>query len=263
MPKLAANLSMMFNEVPFLDRFAAAAAVGFRGVEFQFPYEYPPEELAQCLTDTGLQTALFNLPPGDWAGGERGIAALPGREAEFDAGLDTSLPYAKALGARHLHMLAGIVPPEIDRAKARVTYLRNLHAAADFFAPHGITVLVEPINPRDMPGYFVNTQDAALELLADIGAHNTALQMDLYHCQIVEGDLTTKLRANFPHIGHIQIAGVPERNEPDSGEVNYAYLLELIDCLGYEGWVGCEYWPRGTTIDGLSWSKHYLQGNST
>ena len=258
MPKLAANLSMMFNEVPFLDRFAAAAAAGFRAVEFLFPYEYPPAEVARRLTDNGLQIALFNLPPGDWAGGERGIAALPGREAEFDAGLETALPYAKALGARRLHMLAGLVPPEADRAGARATYLRNLRAAAGFFAPHGITVLAEPINPRDMPGYFINTQHAALELLAAAGAPNTALQMDFYHCQIVEGDLATKLRTNFPYIGHIQIAGVPERHEPDSGEVNYAYLLELIDGLGYHGWVGCEYRPRGATIDGLGWSKSYL-----
>jgi len=256
MPKLAANLSMMFNEVPFLDRFAAAAAAGFRAVEFLFPYEYPPAEVARRLTDNGLQIALFNLPPGDWA--ERGIAALPGREAEFDAGLETALPYAKALGARRLHMLAGLVPPAADRAAARAAYLRNLRAAAGFFAPHGITVLAEPINPRDMPGYFINTQRAALELLADAGAPNTALQMDLYHCQIVEGDLATKLRTNFPYIDHIQIAGVPERHEPDSGEVNYAYLLELIDGLGYQGWVGCEYRPRGATIDGLGWSKSYL-----
>jgi hydroxypyruvate isomerase len=223
-----------------------------------FPYDYPPAEVARRLTDNGLRMALFNLPPGDWAKGERGIAALPGREAEFDANLERALPYATALGARRLHMLAGLVPAGADRAGCRASYLRNLRAAADFFAPYDITVLVEPINPRDMPGYFINRQAEAIDLLDAVGAANTALQMDFYHCQIVEGDLATKLRANFARIGHMQIAGVPERHEPDSGEVNYAYLLELIDSLGYAGWIGCEYRPRGATLDGLGWSKPYL-----
>lgn len=258
MPKLAANLSMMFTEVSFLDRFAAAADAGFQAVECLFPYGHPPEEVAGRLVQNHLALALFNLPPGDWDGGERGLAALPGREADFAAGLETALPYAKALGAQRVHMMAGLVPPQADRAKARASYLHNLRAAADFFAPHGITVLVEPINTRDIPGYFVNTQQEGIELLTEAGAANSALQMDFYHCQIVEGDLATKLRANFPHIGHIQIAGVPERHEPDSGEVNYPYLFDLIDDLGYEGWIGCEYRPEGATADGLTWAEPYL-----
>ena len=258
MPKLAANLSMMFNEVPFLDRFAAAAEAGFAAVEFLFPYDHAPGEIARRLTDNGLEIALFNLPPGDWAGGERGLAALPGREAEFDRGLETALPYARALHARRLHMLAGIPPAGADPAACRASYIRNLRAAATALAPLGITVLAEPINPRDMPGYFINTQQDAIALLDEAGAANTAVQMDLYHCQIVEGDLAMRIRANFARVGHFQIAGVPERHEPDSGEVNYPYLFELIDSLGYDGWIGCEYRPRGATLDGLGWARAYL-----
>jgi len=261
MPKLAANLTMMFNEVPFIERFEAAADAGFGAVEFLFPYNHPPEDVARRLRENGLELALFNLPPGDWAGGERGIAALPGREAEFDANLERALPYATALGARRLHMLAGLVPADADRAAARASYLRNLRAAADFFAPHGIAILVEPINPRDMPGYFINRQAEAiapLDAAGAAGAANTALQMDLYHCQIVEGDLATKLRTHLARIGHIQIAGVPARHEPDNGEINYRYLLELIDELGYDAWIGCEYRPRGATRDGLAWAAPYL-----
>jgi hydroxypyruvate isomerase len=258
MAKLAANLSMMFNELPFLDRFAAAAAAGFSGVEFLFPYGHPPETVARCLADNALEIALFNLPPGDWEAGERGIAALPGREREFDGFLELALPYARALGAKRLHMLAGIPPRGSQPQACRKTYIRNLRAAASFFAPHDITILVEPINPRDMPGYFINTQDQAIGLLDEAGAANTALQMDLYHCQIVEGDLAKKIRRNFEHIGHVQIAGVPERHEPDSGEVNYPYLFELLHELGYRGWIGCEYRPRGATGDGLGWAAPYL-----
>ena len=257
MPKLAANLSMMFNENPFLERFAAAARAGFKGVEFLFPYDYAPEDLAGALRDNGLEQALFNLPPGDWEGGERGLAALPGREAEFQAGLARALPYAQALGCRRVHMMAGIPPEGTSRLTCRDAYVANLRAAAAFFAPHGVSVLAEPINARDIPGYFLNYQGQAVALLEAAGAANTGLQMDFYHCQIVDGDLAVHLRANFARIRHIQIAGVPERHEPDRGEVNYPYLLDLMDELGYEGWVGCEYRPADDTLAGLGWARAY------
>jgi hydroxypyruvate isomerase len=255
MPRLAANLSMMFNEIPFLERFAAAAQAGFKGVEFLFPYDYAPEDLAGALQDNGLEQALFNLPPGDWEGGERGLAALPGREAEFQAGLERALPYAQALGCRRVHMMAGIPPEGTSRLACRDAYVANLRAAAAFFAPHGVSVLAEPINARDIPGYFLNYQGQAVALLEAAGAANTGLQMDFYHCQIVDGDLASHLRANFAHIRHIQIAGVPERHEPDRGEVDYPYLLDLMDALGYDGWVGCEYRPAGDTLAGLGWAR--------
>jgi len=257
MPKLAANLSMLFNEVPFLERFAAAARAGFTGVEFLFPYHHAPEDLAAALRVNGLAQALFNLPPGDWEAGERGLAALPGREAEFQAGLERALPYAQALGCRRVHMMAGIPPEGADRMACRDAYVANLRVAAAFFAPHGVAVLAEPINSRDMPGYFLNHQGQAVALIEAAGAANSGLQMDFYHCQIVDGDLASHLRANFAHIRHIQIAGVPERHEPDRGEVNYPYLFDLMDELGYDGWVGCEYRPAGDTLAGLGWARAY------
>lgn len=258
MPKLAANLSMLFNEVPFLDRFAGAAAAGFRGVEFLFPYEHAPAEVARRLGDHGLALALFNLPPGDWAAGERGLAALPGREADFDAGLARAMAYAEALRPPCIHMMAGIPPDDADPAACRAAYVRNLRAAAAALAPAGIQVVIEPINRRDIPGYYLTRQDQAIALLDQAGAVNTGLQMDLYHCQIVEGDLATKIRAYAPRLGHVQIAGVPERHEPDTGEVHYPYLFDLLDALGYGGWVGCEYHPRGDTAAGLAWAAPYL-----
>jgi len=261
MPKLAANLTMLFAEAPFEARFAAAVAVGFRGVEYLFPYDHPAEEIARAARDAGVETVLFNLPPGDWTAGERGLAALPGREAGFEALLDQALHYAREIGTRHLHVMAGIPPGDADPADCRAVFARNLALAARRAAPHGITVLIEPINRRDIPGYFLNRQDDALTVLDAAGAPNAALQMDLYHCQIVEGDLTTRIRANIARIGHFQIAGVPDRHEPDGGadggEVNYPYLFDLIDGLGYDGWIGCEYRPRGTTRDGLGWAARY------
>ena len=257
MPKLAANLSTLFNEVPFLERFAAAARAGFKGVEFLFPYDYTPGDLAEALRGNGLEQALFNLPPGDWEAGERGLAALPGREAEFQAGLERALPYAQALDCRRVHMMAGIPRESADRLACRDAYVTNLRAAAAFFAPHGISVLLEPINARDIPGYFLNHQGQAVALLETVAAANSGLQMDFYHCQIVDGDLAKHLRANFAHIRHIQIAGVPERHEPDSGEVNYPYLFDLLDELGDDGWVGCEYRPAGDTLAGLGWARAY------
>jgi hydroxypyruvate isomerase len=253
MPKFAANLTMMFNEVPFLARFDAAAQAGFKAVEFLFPYEHSAEKIAAQLTAHRLQNVLFNLPPGDWAAGERGLACLPGREAEFRAGVATAIAYAKTLGTPRLHAMAGLLPDGADRMIHRATYIDNLKYAAAETARHGIMLLIEPINPRDIPRYFLNTQADAHAIREQVGAENLKVQMDCYHVQIVEGDIAMKLRQYLPHIGHIQIAGVPERNEPDTGEVNYPYLFGLLDELGYDGWLGCEYRPRNGTVDGLRW----------
>jgi len=257
MPKFAANLSMLFNEAPFLQRFDAAARAGFKAVEFLFPYEHPAEEIARRLRASGLANVLFNLPPGDWAAGERGIASLPGREAEFRASVRQAIDYARALGTPCLHAMAGLLPPDADAEHHRAVYIENLRHASAAVAPHGITLLIEPINTRDMPGYFLNTQADAHAIREQVGAPNLKVQMDVYHAQIVEGDIAMKLRRYLPHIGHIQIAGVPDRHEPGSGEVNYSYLLPLLDELGYDGWVGCEYRPAHGTVEGLEWMRAF------
>jgi 2-dehydrotetronate isomerase len=258
MPRFAANLSMMYTEYPFLDRFAAAARDGFHAVEFLFPYEHEPAEIRARLDDNGLVQALFNAPPGDWANGERGMASLPGREDEFRQSIETALSYARTIGNDKLHVMAGIVGAGGDRAQHRATYLRNLAWAAAAASADGIQILIEPINPRDMPGYFVSRQDDAQAICREVSAPNLRVQFDCYHCQIVEGDLAVKLRRDMEGIGHIQIAGVPERHEPDLGEVNYPYLFTLIDSLGYEGWVGCEYRPKAATSAGLGWLRPWL-----
>jgi hydroxypyruvate isomerase len=253
MPRFAANLTMMFNEVPFLERFAAAGRAGFEGVEFLFPYDHPPEEVAARLRGAAVVSALFNLPPGDWAKGERGIAAIPGRETEFRAGVATALRYARALGTPTLHAMCGLVPEGADRAAARRCYVENLRHAAGELAREGRTLVIEPINGRDIPGYFLQTQGEAHAVREEVGAKNLLVQMDLYHAQIVEGDLSVKLRRWVDHVGHVQIASVPERNEPDRGEVSYPHLFRLLDDLGYRGWVGCEYRPAAGTEAGLGW----------
>jgi len=258
MPKFAANLSMMYQEHDFLGRFAAAAKDGFKGIEFLFPYEYAAAELQARLADNGLTQALFNCPPGDWSKGERGIASLPGREDEFRRSFDQALAYARALGNARLHVMAGLIAPGTERARHHDTYVKNLAWAADQAAPLGVTCVIEPINTRDIPGFYLNTQAEAHAICAETGRANVKVQMDFYHCQIVEGDLATKLKQHFAGVGHIQIAGVPERHEPDVGEVNYPYLFALMDQLGYDGWVGCEYRPRGKTGAGLGWLKPYL-----
>jgi hydroxypyruvate isomerase len=255
MPKFAANLSMMFTEVPFAERFAAAARAGFKGVEFLFPYELTPADAAARLRGNGLENALFNMPPGNFAAGERGIASLPGREAEFRAGVAKALEYAQALGTPVLHAMAGLLPAGADRARYRAVYVENLRFAAAEMAKHGLMLVIEPINTRDIPGYFLNTQAEAHAIREEIGAPNLKVQMDLYHAQIVEGDLAVKLKKYMANVGHIQIASVPDRHEPDEGEVNYPYLFALIDELGYAGWIGCEYRPRGRTEDGLAWFR--------
>ncbi len=258
MPRFAANLSMMYNEVPFLERFAAAAADGFEAVEYLFPYEHPAEAIAQRLRDNGLTQALFNLPPGNWAAGERGMACLPGREAEFAQSVQTALPYAQATGCRKLHAMAGLLPDGVSPDQARAIYVVNLRAAARALAPHGITLLIEPINNRDMPGYFLNYQQQAHDIVAEVGEANLKVQMDFYHCQIMEGDLTRRLQKHFDGVGHIQIAGVPDRHEPDQGEIHHPHLFAQLDALGYDGWIGCEYRPAGNTSAGLGWLRPYL-----
>ncbi|KGX68286.1 xylose isomerase-like TIM barrel family protein [Burkholderia pseudomallei TSV28] len=258
MPRFAANLTMMYNEHAFLERFAAAARDGFKAVEYLFPYEFPAAELKARLDAHGLVQALFNAPPGDWAAGERGIASLPGREDEFRRAIDTALDYARVIGNDTLHVMAGLIAPTQDRARHRDVYLRNLAHAAEAARAQNMTIVIEPINPRDMPGFFLNRQDDAQAICREVGAPNLLVQFDCYHCQIVEGDLAMKLKRDIAGIGHIQIAGVPQRHEPDVGEIHYPYLFELIDALGYDGWIGCEYRPKAGTSEGLGWLAPYL-----
>jgi len=265
MPQFAANLSLLYPEFAFLDRFAAAARDGFKAVEFLFPYAWEPREISARLQEHGLQQVLFNAPPGDWDGGERGLACLSSREAEFQAGMHRALDYAQALGCPRLHVMAGLIPTGASFESLRPVYLANLRWAAQQAAAVGVELLIEPINPRDMPRYFLNRQDQAHALVAEVAVPNLKVQMDLYHCQIVEGDVATKLRQYLPagNIGHIQIASVPDRHEPDRGELNYPYLFSLLDELAYRGWVGCEYRPArgmepGATSAGLGWLKPWL-----
>jgi 2-dehydrotetronate isomerase len=264
MPRFAANLSMLYPELDFLERFEAAARDGFKGVEFLFPYAYEPRELAARLKANGLQQVLFNAPPGDWDRGERGLACLPGREAEFRAGFAKALAYAQALDCPRVHAMAGLLPAGAEREALRPTYVNNLRWAAAEAAREGRDLLIEPINTRDIPGFFLNRQDQAHEAVAEIGAANLKVQMDLYHCQVVEGDVAMKIRQYLPtgRVGHFQIAGVPERHEPDIGEMNYPYLFGVIDEVaqqcGWSGWIGCEYRPQrgaqpGGTSAGLGW----------
>jgi hydroxypyruvate isomerase len=255
MPRFAANLSMMFQEAPFLERFGAAALEGFRGVEYLFPYEFPVEAIAEQLERHGLENVLFNMPAGNWTAEERGITCLPGREAEFAEGVARAMAYAVRLKTTRVHAMAGIAPAGEEPAAVRATYIANLRYAAAELARHGIALLIEPINTRDMPGFFLNTQAQAYAVLDEIGAPNLKMQMDLYHMQIMEGDLETKLRRYSAQCGHVQVAGVPQRHEPDTGEVRYEHLFRVLDEIGYTGWVGCEYRPAGRTADGLGWLR--------
>ena len=255
MPRFAANLSMMFTEVPFLDRFEAAAKAGFTAVEFLFPYEFPAREVGARLHGNGLTQALFNLPPGDWAAGEKGFAALPARFDDLKTSLQTALPYAEATGVKRLHLMAGIA--ERSDAKAVEQFYKSVAWAAEFFAPHGLDVVIEPINPRNVPGYFLNNFIFARDLIKELKIPNLKLQFDIYHCQIIHGDVTMHLRDMMSIIGHTQIASIPSRNEPDGEELNYPFVFAELDRLGYKGFVGCEYNPRGKTTDGLAWFKSY------
>jgi len=255
MPRFDANLSMLFTEADFLDRFAAAAAAGFAGVEYVSPYDYDPDILARQLADNGLSQVLFNLPVGDWDAGERGLAILPDRVAEFRSGAETAVAYAKALGCKQVNCLAGIVPDGVNLAMLRETFIENLKFAADLFEKDDIKLLIEPINPIDIPGFYLNSSRQALDLIEAVGSDNLYLQYDIYHMQIVEGDLARTIEAALPRIAHIQIADNPGRHEPGSGEINYPFLFDHLDRIGYRGWVGCEYRPSGPTADSFGWMR--------
>ncbi|MCC7547154.1 MAG: hydroxypyruvate isomerase family protein [Burkholderiales bacterium] len=273
MPRFAANLHYLFTEVPFLDRFAAAAAAGFRAVEFQVPYEHEPSQLRKRLDRHGLRMVLFDAPMGDWAAGDRGLAAVPGREEEFRASLSPAARYAQALDCDLVHVMAGAIGPGVDYALAERTYVENLRHAADFFAPLGVRIVIEPINRRlgivqggpsytteGMHGYFLNHSDHARRVIEQVNSENLFLHLDVYHMQMLEGHLAETLRANLDLLRHVQIAGVPGRHEPNVGEINYPYLFELLDEIGYQGWVGCEYRPRTETLVGLAWAEPFGLG---
>jgi hydroxypyruvate isomerase len=260
MPRFAANLSMMFNEVPFLDRFDAAAKAGFTAVEFLFPYDHPADAVGERLHRNGLTQALFNLPPGNWDAGEKGFAALPDRFGDLQQSLRTALPYAKATGVKRLHLMAGIA--DRNDAKAVAAFRKSVAWAAEFLAPEGIDVVIEPINSRNVPGYFLNDFGFARDLIRELNLPNLKLQFDIYHCQIIHGDVTVRLREMMPITGHIQIASIPSRNEPDGEELNYPFLFGELDRLGYGGFVGCEYNPRAATTDGLGWFQPYAGAKS-
>jgi len=258
MPRLAANLSFLYGELPFVERFAAAGRSGFRGVEFHFPYAWPAEALARLARDARTEIVLFNLPAGDWQAGERGIACHPGRTAEFREGVGQAADYARWLGCTRLNCLAGIPPAGVAESQARETLLDNLRFAAARLEREGLHLLVEPINTRDIPGFLVSRTAQALELLDRAGGANLRLQYDLYHAQVMEGDLARTLEANLGRIGHIQLADNPGRHEPGTGEINFPFLLAHLDRIGYQGWVGCEYRPLAGTDAGLGWARPWL-----
>ena len=253
MPRFAANLSTMFGEVAMPDRFGASAKAGFGAVEIQFPYEFAAADIAERLKRAGQEMALFNLPGGDRPKGERGSACLPGREAEFEAGVAEAIAYAKALGCARVNCLAGIVPQGADPAAARRALVGNLRFAARAFRDEGVALLVEPINSRDLPGFAVTRSAEAIELLGEVGEANLALLYDVYHMQRMEGELAATIERLLPRIGHVHVADNPGRGEPGTGEIAFDFLVRRLDALGYAGWVGCEYVPLGNTEDGLSW----------
>jgi hydroxypyruvate isomerase len=257
MPRFAANLTMMFNEVPFLDRFAAAAAAGFSAVEFLFPYDHPPEVITERLQANGLTLALFNLPPGDWQAGERGLASFPERRDEFKASIETALSYARSAGAKRLHMMSGIASRTDPAAIA--AYRDSLSMACDRAGEHQIDIVIEPINPRDMPGYFLNDFNFAADIIGALNRPNLRLQFDIYHRQIIHGDMMTGLRQLMPIIGHVQIAAVPLRHEPGTGELDDFRVLRELDRFGYDDFVGCEYRPAGDTKSGLRWLSEFRE----
>ncbi len=273
MPRFAANLHYLFAEVPFMQRFEQAARAGFRAVEFQVPYDFPAEDLARQLNAERLAMALIDTPVGNWQGGERGIAALPGREAEFKQSLDAAVHYAKRLACDTVHVMAGAVGPDMDRAEMQRVYVGNLKLAAETFRRHGIAAVIEPINNRldaikqgpsyttqGMLGYFLNRTEHAVETLRQVASDNLFLHLDCYHMQLMEGHLAQTFRAHIGAVRHIQIAGVPGRHEPSIGEINYPYLFALFDALNYAGWIGCEYRPKATTWEGLAWGAAYGLG---
>lgn len=253
MPRFAANLTMLFNELPFLDRFEAARDAGFKGVEYLFPYAFEKEALAERLQEYGLTQVLHNLPAGDWDKGERGIAVLPGREAEFREGVARAIEYAKALNCRQVNCLVGIAPAGVDAGTLRRTVVENLRYAATQLKQAGIRLLIEPINTYDIPGFYLNTTKQALDLIESVGADNLFVQYDVYHAQRTEGELAKTIEGNLTSIAHIQVADNPGRNEPGTGEINYPWLFKHLDRIGYDGWIGCEYKPAADTRAGLDW----------
>ncbi len=259
MPRFAANLSMLFTEVPFLDRFERAASAGFEAVEFQFPYAHTAQDIRQRLDATGLKAVLHNLPAGDWDAGERGIACDPQRVQEFRAGVAQAVAYAQALGVPQLNCLAGKAPAGVDAAALRRTFVGNLRFAAAALKAAGLRLLIEPINPFDIPGFVLNRTDQAIAILDEVGADNAFVQYDIYHAQRAEGELAATLQKNLARIGHVQLADNPGRNEPGSGEINFPFLFAHLDRIGYAGWVGCEYWPAQGTEAGLGWLKNCKQ----
>ena len=253
MPRFAANLTMLFNELPFLDRFEAARDAGFAGVEYLFPYGFEKEALAERLQEFGLVQVLHNLPAGDWDKGERGIAVLPGRESEFREGVARAIDYAQALGCRQANCLVGIAPAGVDEGTLRRTVVENLRYAATQLKQAGIELLIEPINTYDIPGFYLNTMKQALDLIESVGADNLFVQYDVYHAQRTEGELAQTIERNLARIAHIQVADNPGRNEPGTGEINYPFLFKHLDRIGYDGWIGCEYKPASDTRAGLDW----------
>jgi hydroxypyruvate isomerase len=261
MPKFAANLTMLFGEMPFLDRFAAAKAAGFSGVEYLFPYDFEKAVLRENLQQYGLTQVLHNLPAGNWAAGERGIAVLPDRVDEFRDGVRRAIDYAKALDCRQVNCLAGVVPAGADASELNEVLLKNLRFAADALSRERIRLLIEPINTLDIPGFFLNRTEQAAQIVSDVQSDNLFIQYDIYHMQVMEGDIARTVQKHLARIAHIQLADNPGRNEPGTGEINYPFLFRHLDQIGYRGWIGCEYKPRTTTVEGLGW--HAMQTMDT
>lgn len=259
MPKFCANLTLMFNEVDFLDRFAASAKAGFTGVEYLFPYVAPAAQVAEKLNAAKLTQVLHNLPAGNWAAGDRGNAVQPDRVGEFQDGVGKAIEYAKALGCKQLNCLAGLTPKDVAPEKVRETFVNNLRFAADRLAGEGIKLLIEPINTRDIPGFYLTKTQQALDIIAAVGSSNLWLQYDIYHMQVMEGDLANTIEKNLAKIAHMQLADNPGRHEPGTGEINYDFLFKHIDKIGYQGWIGCEYKPAAETTAGLGWVKPFLK----
>ena len=259
MPNFAANLSMLYTELDFLDRFAAAAQFGFAGVEYHFPYAYPREQLADRLHQHSLEQVLYNLPAGDWASGERGIACLPHRVGEFQEGVGTAIDYAQALACTQINCLAGIAPKNIAPDQVLETFIANLRFAAEKLGAAGIRLLIEPINTRDVPGFYLTHTQQAIDVIQAVRSDNVYVQYDIYHMQIMEGDLAPTMQKHLSRIAHVQLADNPGRNEPGTGEINYPFLFDFLDRLHYSGWIGCEYKPKTTTAEGLGWIAPHLQ----
>ncbi len=262
MPKFAANLSMLYGEHDFLDRFAAAAKDGFQGVEYLFPYAFEKEALADALKSNNLTQVLHNMPGGDWDAGERGLACLPDRVGEFQDGVGTAIDYAKALGCTQLHAMAGIRPQGVDADRVAETYIENLRFAAAKTQEAGIRLLIEAINTIDIPGFYLSTSAQAFEVMEAVASDNIYFQYDIYHMQIMEGDLVRTMEANLPKIAHLQLADNPGRHEPGTGEINYPFVFEALDKMGYKGWIGCEYKPKAGTSEGLGWLRPYLSASA-